>query len=66
MAEFMYQEVSKVTKATMRVVYYVAFNCDEVSTMNNQSWLSVHCYVMKLSKDSDLDFFRLSCLKIGE
>jgi len=47
MAEFMYQEVSKVTKATMRVAYYVAFNYDEVSTMDNQSWLSMHCYVMK-------------------
>ncbi len=37
MVEFMYQEVSKVTKATMRVTCYVAFSYDKVSIMDNQS-----------------------------
>jgi hypothetical protein len=46
MAEFMHQEVLKVTKATMGVVHYVALSCDEVSIVDNQFWLSMHCYVM--------------------
>ncbi len=37
MVEFMHQEVWKVTRAT----HYVAFNCDEVSIVDNQSWLSM-------------------------
>ncbi len=38
MVEFMHQEVLKVTMATL----YVAFNCDEVSIVDNQYWLSMH------------------------
>ncbi len=30
----------------MGATRYVAFSCDEVSTVDNQSWLFVHCYVM--------------------
>jgi hypothetical protein len=26
---------------------YVAFMCDEVSTMDNGSWISIHAYVMQ-------------------
>ncbi len=33
-------------EATMGVVCYVAFSCDEIFTMDNQSWLSMHYYVM--------------------
>ncbi len=42
----MHQEVLKVTRATMGVVHYMALNYDEISIMDNQSWLYVHCYVM--------------------
>jgi hypothetical protein len=38
MVEFMHQEVLKVTMAT----HYVALNCDEVSIVDNQYWLSMH------------------------
>jgi hypothetical protein len=34
MVKFMHQEVLKVTRATR----YVAFNCYEVSIVDNQSW----------------------------
>jgi hypothetical protein len=37
MAKFMYQEVSRVTKAMVQVACYVAFNYDKVFTMDNQS-----------------------------
>jgi len=47
MAKFMHQEVLKATRATMGVVHYMALDCDEVSTMNNQFGLSIHYYVMQ-------------------
>jgi len=31
----------------MGAIHYMALGCDEVSTMNNQSWLSIHYYVMQ-------------------
>jgi hypothetical protein len=47
MAKFVHQEVLRVTRATMGATHYVALNYDEVSTLDNQSWLSIHCYVMQ-------------------
>jgi hypothetical protein len=41
-----HQEVLKVTRAIVGATRYVAFNYDEVSIMDNQSWLFMHCYVM--------------------
>jgi hypothetical protein len=46
MSEFMHQEVFRVTRAIMGATHYVAFSYDEVFTVDNQSWLSMHCYVM--------------------
>jgi hypothetical protein len=46
MAEFMHQQVMRATKATMGVVLYVVLSCDEVFTVDNQSWLSIHYYVV--------------------
>jgi len=46
MEKFMHQKVLRITKATMGVARYVALNYDEVSTMDNQSWLYVYCYIM--------------------
>ncbi len=43
MVEFMHYEVMRATKAIMGVVQYVALNCDEVFTIDNQSWLFIHC-----------------------
>jgi hypothetical protein len=31
----------------MGTTHYVALNYDEVSILNNQTWLSIHCYVVK-------------------
>ncbi len=43
MEEFMHQEVMRTTKVVVGVVQYVVINCDEVFTIDNQYWLSVHC-----------------------
>jgi hypothetical protein len=47
MSKFMHQKVFKVTRAIVGATHYVAFNYDEVSTVDNQSWLFMHCYVMQ-------------------
>jgi hypothetical protein len=46
MAKFMHQKVLRVTRATMGGAHYMALNYDEISIMDKQSWLYVHCYVM--------------------
>jgi hypothetical protein len=47
MAKFMHQKVFNATRATMGAIHYVALDCDEVSTMDNKSWLSIYYYVMQ-------------------
>ncbi len=43
----MHQDVMEVIRATMGALWYVVLNCDEVSIVDNQSWLFVHCYVVQ-------------------
>jgi hypothetical protein len=47
MVEFMHQKVMKTIKAAMGGAQYGALNYDEMSTVDNQSWLSIHCYVVQ-------------------
>ncbi len=47
MAEFMHQQLMVTTRATITTTWYVSINYDEVSTLDNQSWLLVHCYVVE-------------------
>jgi hypothetical protein len=47
MAEFMHQTVMKATRATIQAAHYVNLSCDEVSTIDNQSWFYVHYYVVQ-------------------
>jgi hypothetical protein len=37
----------KTTMVEMGATCYVAFSCDEVFTMDNQFWLSIHYYVIQ-------------------
>jgi hypothetical protein len=60
--EFMHHEMMKATKVTMEVVWYVALSCDNVSTVDNQSWLSIHCYVVGRCK---LWFVTKQCFFLG-
>jgi hypothetical protein len=46
MVEFMYVQVTKVIMVTISIANYVAFTCDEVNTMDNGSWISIHPYMM--------------------
>jgi len=47
MEEFMHQEVMRATMGVMGVAQYVVLSCDEVFTIDNQSWLSIHYYVLQ-------------------
>jgi hypothetical protein len=47
MTKFVHQKVMKTTMVKMGATCYVAFSCDEVFTMDNQSWLSIHYYVIQ-------------------
>jgi hypothetical protein len=55
MVENMHCIVIKPTKVTMQKVRYIAISCDEVTTIDNQSWCNVHVYV-------DDEFNRISLL----
>jgi hypothetical protein len=47
MVEFMHQVVMRATRATIQAANYISLSCDEVSTVDNQSWLSIHYYVVQ-------------------
>jgi hypothetical protein len=44
MAEFMYDVVKEEIKAEVHVASYVALTCDETTTVDNGSWMSIHAY----------------------
>jgi len=46
MVENMHQIVIISTRAIVQKVKYLVINCDEVTTIDNQSWCNVHAYVV--------------------
>jgi len=46
MAKFMHQAVMRATKVVVEGTHYVALSSNEVSIVNKQEWLSIHCYVV--------------------
>jgi hypothetical protein len=47
MAKFMHQMVMKVIRVVIQVAHYIALNYDEVSIVDNQSWLFVYYYMVE-------------------
>jgi hypothetical protein len=47
MAKFMHQMLMKVIRVVIQVAHYVAFNYDEVSIIDNQTWLFVYYYMVE-------------------
>ncbi len=47
MAECLHKQVIKKMKEVVACSKYLAFSCDEVSTIDNQSWISIHYYVVQ-------------------
>jgi hypothetical protein len=46
MVENMHQIIIESTKTIVQKAMYLLINCDEVTTINNQSWCNVHAYVV--------------------
>jgi hypothetical protein len=47
MVETMHNVVLQTTQNVMQKSPFIFVNCDEVTTIDNQSWLSIHVYVTK-------------------
>jgi hypothetical protein len=47
MAECMHKQVIKRVKEVITSSKYLALSCDEVTTINNQSWISIDSYVIQ-------------------
>jgi hypothetical protein len=45
-AESFYNIVQRRTKLVVSGAKYLSLSCDEVSTVDNQSWISIHAYVL--------------------
>jgi hypothetical protein len=46
MAESLYNVVQKQTRRVVCGARYFSLSCDEVTTVDNQSWISIHAYVL--------------------
>jgi hypothetical protein len=46
MAESLYNVVQKQTRRVVCGTRYFSLSCDEVTTVDNQSWISIHAYVL--------------------
>ncbi len=46
MVQHMHDIILEATKFIIGVAQYLSITCDEVSTIDNQSWLSIHAYVV--------------------
>jgi len=47
MVETMHNVVLRTTQNVMQKFLFIFVNCDEVTTIENQSWLSIHVYVIE-------------------
>ena len=46
MAESLFNVVQKRTKLVVSDSNFISLSCDEVITIDNQSWISIHVYVL--------------------
>jgi hypothetical protein len=46
MAKFMHQVMMKAIKVVVEVTHYIVLSCNEVSTIDNQSWMFILYYVV--------------------
>jgi hypothetical protein len=46
MVEAMHSQMLQTTKAFVQKILFILMSCDEVTTIDNQSWLSIHLYVI--------------------
>jgi hypothetical protein len=56
--------VLEVTKFVIGTTQYLSLTCDEISTINNQSWLLIHVYVVQNWLRIPI-FLSLECVVVG-
>ncbi len=61
---YMHGIVLEVTKFVIGTTQYLSLTCDEVSTINNQSWLLIHVYVVQNWLRIPI-FLSLECVVVG-
>jgi len=47
MANYMHELVVKKTRDLVQVAKFISFSYDEVTTLDQQSWVSIHAYVVE-------------------
>jgi hypothetical protein len=47
MASYMHELMVKKTRDLVQVVKFISFSYDEVTTLDQQSWVSIHAYVVE-------------------
>jgi len=47
MVNCIYYQVKKEIKNKISVVYFIAITCDDVTTMDNGSWICIHAYIVE-------------------
>jgi hypothetical protein len=47
MVECMHKQIIKRVKEVIASSKYLALFCDEITTIENQSWISIHSYVVQ-------------------
>lgn len=50
-ADYLHAQVMRRAKEVLASAHYIAITCDEVTTVDNQSWISIHAYYV-------VDFYR--------
>jgi len=50
-ADYLHAQVMRRAKEVLASAHYIAVTCDEVTTVDNQSWISIHAYYV-------IDFYR--------
>jgi hypothetical protein len=65
MVKFMHHEMTKAIMVTMEVVRCAPLSCNDVFIVGNQSWLSIHYYVVGRCKLWWLTFVMKLCFFHG-
>jgi hypothetical protein len=47
LVECMFWQVEAKALETVRSIRFISFSCNEVTSIDNGSWISIHCYVVQ-------------------
>jgi hypothetical protein len=47
MANYIHELMVKETRDSVQVAKFISFSCDEITILDQQSWVSIHAYVVE-------------------